>query len=78
MIALILLAPACFLGLLLLLEQLEERVVAPHDRATKILWMLDRYPADELEGHVAQLLDPFVAHRTVQGGRAQPLSTGRR
>jgi len=56
-------APIGFMVMISVLAWLEEKVVSPVDRATQISRLLERAPADEIEGSVARMLAPFVPHR---------------
>ena len=56
-------APVGFMVLIFALAWLEEAIVFPVDRAQQITKLLERVPADELEGSVAQLLAPIVPGR---------------
>ena len=56
-------APLGFMLLLLGLAYIEDTVVLPLDRAVKISSMLEREPADEVEGLVAQMLAPVAPRR---------------
>jgi len=59
------LAPAGFMLMIFVLAWLEETVVFPVDRAMQIARMLEKAPAEEVEGYVAQMLAPVAPRRRV-------------
>jgi len=65
MFAWLVVAPAGFLFLVLILAWLEESIVLPVDRAYKIETWLEKAPADEIEASVSRLLAPVVPRRSV-------------
>jgi len=61
-------APVAFLGMLLLLAWVEEKVVVPLDRAARIAMLLESGRPEQLESAVAQMLGP------VAPARAEPIT----
>jgi hypothetical protein len=56
-------APAGFMLMIFILAWLEEAIVFPIDRATRITQLMERAGADEVEGFVAQMLASVAPRR---------------